>query len=484
MTTLKEDTAKGLFWGAINNGTTQVLNVVIGIFLARLLTPGDYGLVGVLAIFTAIAGNLQNSGFATAVINMKTPRSDDYNAVFWFNVMMSLLLYGILWFCAPLIARYFRQPALVELSRFTFLAFVVGAFGIAHNAYLVKNMMNREIAIASVVGLVASGITGIVLALQGFRYWSLAWQQVIYIAVVNLCRYYFTFSKWHPSLHIDLRPIVPMLSFSMKILVTTIINSVSNNVLTFIFGRIFPIKTVGNFSQAYKWDTMASQFVSGTLNQIAQPVLVKVSDDADREERVFRKMTRFTAMMAFPIMLGLALVAKEFILVTISSKWIDSVPLLQILCIGGAFLPFYALYQNLAISHGRSDIYMWCNIFQIAIQVGIILLMGQLGIVAMVAAYTAFTVLWLVVWHMSCRRLSGFKFKNFVLDIVPFLLISLTVMAVTGFVTLGISNQLLLLIVRVIVAALLYCAILKVLKVQIFEECLQFAKAKLLKKGQ
>ena len=157
METLKEKTAKGLFWGAVNNGATQVLNIIIGIFLARLLSPGDYGLVGMLSIFTAIAGNLQSSGFSTAIVNMRQPSANDYNAVFWFNVLTSVAIYAVLFLSAPLIASYFRQPCLVGLSRFIFLSFVIASFGIAHNAYMFKNMMNRELAAVGVAALVITG---------------------------------------------------------------------------------------------------------------------------------------------------------------------------------------------------------------------------------------------------------------------------------------------------------------------------------------
>ena len=282
----------------MNNGSTQVLNLVFGIFLGRLLTPADYGMVGVLAIFTAIAGNLQSSGFTQALTNMKAPSARDYNAVFWFNVLVSVSIYTVLFFCAPLIARFFRQPALVEVSRFVFLSFVIASFGIAHGAYMFKNLMIKEGAVIGFAALSVSGTAGVLLALNGMSYWSLAWQQVIYITVVNIGRYICT--PWHPSLKVDMRPIRNMFGFSVKILFTMILNTLSGNLLVFIFGRIFPMKAVGNFTQANKWNTMAYSFLTGTVAQVAQPVMAQISDDSQRERRVFRKMMRFTAMLSFP----------------------------------------------------------------------------------------------------------------------------------------------------------------------------------------
>lgn len=471
---LKEKTAKGLLWGALNSGSTQLLNLIFGIFLGRLLTPAEYGIVGVLSIFTLIAGNLQSSGFTQALVNLKAPRNEDYTAVFWFNTLTSFVLYALLFLSAPLIARFFHQPCLVEVSRFVFLSFVISSFGIAHNAYMTKNMMNRELAIIGAIALLCSGGVATLLAFYGFSYWSLAWQQVIYITVLNIGRYYYT--PWRPSWHFTFEPVRKMFGFSVKILITNIINTLSNNILTLIFGRLYPIKAVGNYSQAYKWNTMASAFVANAVGQVAQPVLASVKEEHGRSVRVFRKMLRFTAFLSFPAMFGLAIISNEFILLTIGKRWLDAVPLLQMLCIGGAFVPFYTLYQNVAISNGRSDFYMFCNIAQIILQLVIIGVFYHLGINTMVMVYTLFTIAWLFVWQWTARRIIGLRFWEVIKDVMPTLSITLLVMTTTYFVTLPLHHLLLLLICRILIATLLYAAIMKVLHVEMMDELLLFIK--------
>ena len=474
--TLKEKTAQGLVWSAVNSGMTQLLNLVIGIFLARMLLPGDYGIVGVLTIFTAIAGCLQASGFTQGLINLKQPTANDYNSVFWFNTTVSLVLYAILFCCAPLIAWFFHQPVLVGVSRFVFLSFVISSFGIAQNAYMVKNMMQREIAISSVLALVVSGSVGLLLAFLGKAYWSLAWQQVVYITVLNAGRYYY--ADWRPSLHIDMGPVKRMFRFSVKILFTNIINTLSQHLLTFIFGHLFHINTVGNYSQANKWNAMASSTISNTLGQVAQTVLVSVEDERERELRIFRKMLRLTAFLSFPALFGLSLVSREFILCLLKDKWADAIPLLQILCVGGAFLPFYTLYQNLAITNRRSDLYMWCNIAQIVAQLAIVLLLSRYGIMVIVYAYTAFTIGWLLVWQLIARRLIGLRFWHLLLDTMPFMLAALAVMVATYFLTITIDSLPLLLISRIVLAALLYFAVMKAARVKILDECIRYFSKK------
>ena len=475
MENLKEKTASGLMWGAIANGGTQVLNLLIGIVLGNLLLPSDYGIVGLLTIFTILATTLSSSGFANGLINMK-PTDNDYNSVFWFNVSVSIVCYIMLFFSAPLIARFFHQSVLIPLSRFIFLSFIITASGMSYNAYMVKNMMNREIAIVSLSALVISGSVGILLAWLDKGIWSLAWQQMTYILVTNLGRYWFV--PWHPTFHFDPGPIKRLFSFSIKILLTNIINTVSQQILTVAFGRLFPIHDVGNYTQANKWTTMGHQTISGTLQQVAQPVFVSVRDERDRELKVFHKMVRFASFLAFPALFGLALVAREFILCTIGTKWTDCIPLLQILCLSGAFMPIYTLLQNMVISHGRSDINMWLNIGQIVLQVCVILLFYKQGITTLVIAYTVFYILWIAAWLPAARQLIGLRLMDLMRDIVPFLFIASVTTAATYLLTLPITNLWLLLPVRIIVAAALYYAAMRLLRVAILQECLLFIKQK------
>ena len=472
MDNLKDKTARGLFWGLMNNGTTQVLNLVFGIFLGRLLSPADYGMVGVLTIFTAIAGNLQSSGFSQALANLKHASARDYNSVFWFNITVSVIMYAILFASAPLIASFFRRPELVSLSRFVFLAFLISSFGIAHSAYMFRNLMVRENTLIGTVALIASGVTGITLAMRGHAYWSIAWQQVVYISVLNLGRYYYT--PWRPSFNIDFGPVRSMFGFSCKILLTSIINTLNQNLLVFIFGRLYPMRSVGNFSQANKWNTMASSLVSSTMAQVSQPVLARIADDEDRERRVFRKLVRFTSLVSFPAMFGLAMVADEFIAVTIGRRWADCVPLLRVLCIGGALLPLYTLYQNLMISRGRSDIYLWCNIIQVAAQLVLVLAFAGWGIGPMVIAYTVFGIAFIGVWQYFLNRLTGITAIEVLKDVCPFLVVSACVMAATYAATATLTSAALLLCARIVMAAALYFVVMKLLRVKILDECIGF----------
>ena len=473
---LKEKTAQGLFWAFLSSGGIQLLNLIIGIFLARLLSPGEYGIVGVLAIFTLLANNLQESGFGVALVNIKDIKHNDYNSVFWFNVGMSLLLYLILFLSAPMISAFFHQPCLTSLSRFVFLAFVIASLGISPNAMLVRDLKMKEKAITSLSALVISGTVAVIMAMNGFSYWSLATQQIVYNVVIVIGRYYYT--RWCPTFKVDFSPVKQMFSFSYKVLITAVLTTINNNVLTVIFGRLFPAQAVGNYTQANKWNTMANQLVSNTVAQVAQPVMTRITDDDERQRRVFGKMLRFTAFLAFPAMFGLAIVAPQVILLAIGDKWVNSIPLLQVLCISGAFIPLYTVYQNLFLSQGKSDTYMWLTIAQIAIMLIAVLACHRLGIMAMVIAFACINILWLLAWQVFASRLIGYRFITMLRDLMPFMLIALVVMGVTYLVTRFIGNMYFLLLARIILAAALYIMTMKLLHARILEECIEFIRSK------
>lgn len=476
MENLKEKTAKGIAWGAVNNGTTQIMNLLIGIILARKLSEADYGIVALITIFTTLAGCIQSAGFSQALANLKPPTFRDYNAVCWFNIIAGFSIYIILFLCAPLIAYFFEQPILTDVSRLAFLAIPLSALGIVPNAKLWIELRNRELAIASIAALALSGTVGIWLAFHRYGYWSLVWQQLIFIGTSTLIKFLIT--RWTPKLPVDFTPIKQMFGFSSKLLLTSLLTVASQNVQTFIFGKLFHINILGLFSQANKWNFMGHSFISNTMAQVAQPVLSQAVDDDERQQRMFRKMLRFSSLISFPLMFGLALVAHEFIIVTIGMKWEPSVILLQLLCIGGAFMPLHTLYQNLIISRGRSDIYLWLVTLQIALQIGITLTLSPFGITAMVIAFSALNILFVACWHIALQRIFPLSVMDALKDITPFMTVAVVVMLFTYYITEPISQLWILLLTRIGIAAICYIIIMRLLNVAILKECLQFIRKK------
>ena len=489
---LKDKTAKGLLWGMANNGATQLLNIVFGIILARLLSQEDYGLASELAIFSAIAAALQESGFISALTNRKNATHEDYNSVFWFNISMSALLYVILWFSAPLIVRFFGDSELLWLSRYAFLGFFFASFSITPRAILFKQMRVKEQAIIGVIALIISGAVGITMALLGMSYWSIVTQAMIYVTVVSILSW--KYSGFCPSFHFSFQPIKEMFGFSCKLLITNIFNCINNKLFTLVFGYFYTKNMVGTYDQADKWNKMGSQLITGMVQGVAQPMFVQVGDDPERLQRVFRKMLRFTCFIAFPAMFGLALVAKEFIVIAVGEKWLSSAEMMQLLCIAGAFMPITALYFNFLISRGRSDVYMWNIISQGLVILGLLVAVKKFGWVLnfslftfhfslsdvrlMVVCYVVVYILWLFIWHAFLKREIHLGFLKAIKDLLPFALIAAATMILTYFLTRGIENIYLLLVVRVLMAAVIYVVAMWLSGAKIFKECIGYLRKK------
>lgn len=469
---LKEKTAKGLFWGGLSNGAQQLLNLLFGIFLARILSRSDYGMVGMLSIFSLIASSLQESGFTAALANKKEVHHKDYNAVFWFSSLMALTLYLVLFLCAPLIAKFYNTPALTPLARYSFLGIFISGLGTAQSAYMFRNLMVKQRAMSMMISLVVSGVTGVTLALYGMAYWGIATQNIVYVISVTCCYWYF--SPWRPTINIDFRPLKGMIAFSSRLLITNIFAHINYNILSVILGKFYSEQEVGDFNQANKWNYMGYSVVTGMVNGIAQPILANVADDKERQKRVFRKMLRFTAFVAFPAMFGLSLITPELITITITSKWTASADILKVLCIGSAFTSVTSLYSSLIISKGKSNIFMWNTIALGVIQIAVMLYCCSYGIPTMVKFYVAINISWLLVWQYFVWREIKLSLFQALKDILPFALTAGGTMLVTAYITHAITNIYLLFIAKIIIAAAIYTIIMWLSGSVTFKESLQY----------
>lgn len=475
MSTLKEKTAQGLLWGGLNSGIQQLVGLAFGIVLGRLLSPSDYGMMAMISIFSLVATALQDSGFRTALTNIEHPKDEDYNSVFWFNIIMASSLYLILFFAAPLIGEYYHTPRVVPLCRYAFLSIVIASFGTAQSAYLFKHLRAKQQAEAGALAVILSSLTGVGMAFAGMAYWSLATQGLVYVGINTLLQWHF--SPWRPSIHgITFAPVRRMFRFSCKILATTIMTHVNNNVLNILLGHYFTPRDTGNYNQAYQWNTKCYSLVQSMVAQVAQPVLVSLNGEEGRQKDVFRKMMRFTAFITFPLLFGFGLVAKEFIVIAIGEKWLASAQLIQILCVSGATMPLSTLFSNMIISKGRSGTFFWCTFTLGLVQIATMIMIWPMGIRSMVIAYTIMNTSWLLVWLFFVRRLIGYGYWMFFCDVMPFALAAAGVMGVAYIATLPLSNLIALLISRFIIAVVLYYVVMKIARVKILAECERFVK--------
>ena len=470
---LKNKTIKGLFWGGFNSGMKQVISALIGIVLLSRLAPGDYGLVGMLAIFTGIAGTLQEGGFTSALANRKEFSHDDFNAVFWFNNLISIAMYVVLWLCAPLIANFYGQPELLRISRVLFLAFVFNGLTLAYNAYLFRFLMVREKAAIEIFSCMVGGLAAIFLAIKGYGYWALVVNTVLTSLIASILR--FIIVPWHPTFKVTFRPVWEMFGFSFKLVIASFVGQLQNNIFSVILGKAYTEREVGFYSQGNKWTVMGQTMILGTVNSVAQPTFARVVEDAERSLKVFRKFMRLASCLVGPAMLGLAFIAPQLIQV-INPEFMPSVPVMQFCSIGCIAAALSNIYSQMNIAHGRSDLNLLITILSAVLQISVAFVVYRYGITVIALSIAVCSFVMMIVWHLFCGRHVGYTFPMLLKDVLPYIGLAVLVMIVTFFATKFISNALLLLIAKIAVAGVLYVFALKILDSAIYREARVFIK--------
>lgn len=478
---LKSKTAQGLIWGGFSNGMVQLLQAAFGVWILNIITPEDSGKVAALVIFSNIASVLQESGFTAALANKREPTHEEYNAVFWFNILVGIVLYIILFCAAPLIADFYHDPVLCPLGRFAFLGFVLSSFGTAQRAYLFGHLMVRQTSIMQLAAITLSGIAAVGLTSAGLAYWGLAAQSLIYVASVTA--FAWLFSPWRPTwpraLRVTLRPAWRMFGFSSKLLVNSLAFQLNNNAFGVLLNRFFPGGYIaGIYDNARKWDDRAIAAIGGMVQGVAQPVLRESVQDAGGAGilNTFRKLLRFTCFVSFPCLLGLALIAEDFIVLLVGEKWHASALLMSLLCLYGAFSPVVTLYSNLVISRGRSSINMTIGLLNCALVWGGIIVLHALGygLAVMVIFYVVLNIGWLLVWQACARRLIGLSWWSALKDILPFFLFALGVMAAAYAATRTLPISWLRLALRILIAVVLYVGSLWIARARILRESIDY----------
>lgn len=350
---LKLRTARTLKWNLIDRIASQVLYAVTGIVLARELSQEAFGLVGAILVFQAFASLMVDSGFSYALLQRKNPTQTDYSTVLWFNIGISVLLYVILFFCAPFIADLFgADERLVPLSRVMFLSFILNGAAIVQTNRFMKQMHVRPVAVANSVGLAAGGAAGIWMALEGYGAWALVWQTIVLAAVKGTMLW--CAGKWLPSAVFSYKSLRSFFRVGGSMMFTSFLNTLFLNIYSFFVGNRVGLVALGYYTQSDKWSKMCVSSVSQVITSSFLPVLSGVQDDSARFSRLSHKMNRMTAYIVFPVFIGLIVEATPIFHTLFGEKWDASILLFQLLLVRGVFTVFTSLYSNFLLSLGHA----------------------------------------------------------------------------------------------------------------------------------
>lgn len=471
---LKLKTARTLKWNTIDKFSSQVLYAVTGIVLANVVSKEEFGIVGAILVFQAFASLLIDSGFSTALIQRKNPNNTDYSTVFWFNMGVSVALYAVLWFCAPWIDALFHAGGrLVPLSRVMFLTFILNATAIVQTNRLMKQMTVKMVAVSNVIGLTVSGIVGVWLALSGYGAWAIVWQSIVLAAVKSGILWFS--SSWKPGAEFSMSSLRSIFSVGAGVMASSFLNTIFQNIYSFIIGAHYNLVQLGNYSQADKWSKMGVMSLSQVFTASFLPLLSAKQDDWREYERMMSKTNRFTSYITYFAM-GLLLVCSTQIFhIFFGTKWDSAILMFQLLVVRGLFTVITTLYNNYIISCGASRKYVYSEIVKDVSTVIAIAVTIPFGITWLVAGQVFAGAVYYCYALYLVGKVTGCSRVALVKDALPYLALSVVSLAPAVVLAHFIVNAWLLFVLQVIVATGAYLLMNKLLRSKIQDDVLEYA---------
>lgn len=467
---IKLRTARTLKWNSIDRFSSQVLYAVTGVILANVLPKEDFGLVGAILVFQAFATIFVDSGFGSALLQKKVPTQRDYSTVFWFNLMMSVGLYVLLYACAPALAGLFQNDMrLVPLSRVMFLSFIINGLGIVQTNMLMKRMTVKRLAVSNIVGLLVSGAAGVWLALAGYGAWALVWQTIILAAVRT--SWLWLAASWRPLMCFSLDSLRSIYRVGAGVFAGSLLNTIFLNIYSFVIGVWYSLAALGDYTQADKWSKMGSASLSQILTATFVPLLSRYQDDREQYTRTIYKLNRLTAFMVFPFMGGLAVMAPAIFHTLFGSKWDSAILLFQILVGRGLLTVLCSVYSNYLLSLGYARTLVLVEVVKDVATLGAILATVWHGGVELLVwgQFAAGLVTWLLVLWLTSRS-TGFGVRTLTRGMSLYLMLSVAAMAGAWLSSLVVNDALCQLAAQIAIGGLIYFGTLGLLRDPVLKE--------------
>lgn len=406
-------------WSLLEKLGQYIVQIIISILLARILPPEDFGNIALLNVIVILCNTVVDAGFSQGLIRKLDCSHEDYNSVFWFNLLISIFLYLILFFCAPIISWIFNNDELTLLSRYLFLTIPIGALNIIQLTQVSQNLNFRRIAILMIAAATVSGTIGLVLAFSGYGIWSMVIQLILNSALITC--FIWLKSDWSPQFTFSLRPIKELFPFSSKLLISTLLNNLFNNIYIFVIGRLYSPIQLGYYSQAYRYSTQPGVLLDSVLTRMAYPTLSKLQYELVTYREVYKKIQKAIIVIILPTMIYTILVANELIMIILGPKWTLITPYFQLLCVATITLPIHPLTMSTLKIFGLSSLILKLEIVKKILIVALVALSISYGLIGLVIGQMAFFLLVLPV----NMYYSGAQFKytlyDQLKDLIPFL---------------------------------------------------------------
>jgi teichuronic acid exporter len=459
---LKSKTISGIVWSALDGISSSGISFLFGIVLARILSPEEFGLIGMVAFFLALFNSILDSGFSSALIQKNDAKSIDFNTTFYFNVVISIILYFLLYLLAPKIGIFFEQPELINITRCVGLILIFNAFALIQRTLLVKKVEFRTQTIISLISSFFSGLIGVAFALKGFGVWSLVYQQVSkhFINTILL----WGFNTWRPKMEFSNDSFKQFFGFGSKLMLAGILDTLYRNSYYLIIGKFYTLRELGYFTRSEQFTSILSNNLSAVIQRVSYPTLCSIQEDKKRLKHYVQKSIKFSSIITFSSLLGLAAMAKSIVLVLIGIKWLPVVPYIQIMCLSGLFYSLSAINLNILLVQKRTDLFLKFEILKKIIGVFPVLIGIFIDIRLMLWGIVITSFLSYFFNSYYSERLINYSFRNQLIDILPIFLISLSVCILTWCLSLLKLSAIITLLLQFITLILLTISIYELFK--------------------
>lgn len=475
---LKSKAAHGVLWSFFERFGQQGVQFGISIILARLLLPEEFGLIGMLVIFTVIAQTFLDSGFGAALIQKKDASYIDECSIFYFNIVIGFIAAGLMCLISPWIATFYNEQQLAPLTRFLSLTLIINSICLIHTTLLTKNVDFKTQLKVGMVATIISGAIGISLALQGFGVWSLA----IQLVTASLFRaiLLWILVKWRPTLAFSYQSLKSMFTFGSKMLLSGLLDQIFMNIYLVVIGKIFTVGDLGYYVRAKTWQQLTTQNITNVITRVAFPVFSAIQNDDKRLKRGMKKAISFLAFVNFPLMIGILVTAKPAVLLLLTDKWAPSIPYLQLLCIVGLTYPIHAINLNLLMAKGRSDLFFRLEIIKKSLIIASIFITYRWGIPAMIWGQIVVSVIGLYINTYFTARMIDYPILEQIRDMSPyFFATGLMGAIVYSLKYVPFETNLSLFLMQSIVGIIVYIGLCRTFRLAAFEEIRDYAISKL-----
>ena len=425
--TLKQKAVRGVLWSTVERFSVQGVQFLIMIVMARLLTPHDYGIIGMLAIFLAVSQSLIDSGFSQALIRKRDRTEVDNCTVFYFNIVVSTLLYVILYVSAPFVADFYDTPQLCPVMRVVCLGIMFNSLAVVQRALFTINVDFKTQAKAALTASVTSGVVGVAMAYHGFGVWSLVTQQLLNLGINTGLLW--LLSKWRPQFVYSWQSFHELFSFGSKLLASGLLDTIYRNIYPIVIGKLFSASSLGHYTRAHQFSEFPSSNLTGIIQRVTYPVLCEIQDDDERLSNIYRRFLKLSAFVIFPLMIGLSSVAQPFVNIILGPQWGFCGQLLQIICFSMMWYPIHSINLNFLQVKGRSDLFLRLEIIKKILGVSVLCITAPFGLVVMCYGQIFNSIVALAINTYYTGKLINVGFLRQMRDLLPTMALCLTMFA-------------------------------------------------------